>query len=69
MSLQETLLMYIGFYGIVENIFSRDTFSINLILLNMYHNFKNCEMCLFKRHLSHGKNYCTSINIFPIIIF
>ena len=47
--------MHIGFYGIVKNIFSRDTFSINLILLNMYHNFENCEMCLFTRLLSHGK--------------
>ena len=68
MSLQETLLMFIGFYGIVE-VFSRDTFSINLVLLNMYHNFENHERCLFKKHLSRGKNFRTSINIFPTIFF
>ena len=51
-SLQETslvlktfaqFLIHIKFYGIVESVFARDTFSINPV-------FKNCRKCLLKRH-------------------
>ena len=37
-------LIHIGFYGIVESVFSRDTFSI-------YQNLLNCGKCLFKWYL------------------
>ena len=43
---QEIFLIYIKFYEIVKNIYSRDIFSINPF-------FFNCRSCLLKTHLQY----------------